>query len=139
MRTDRDYTITRYNTETGQYEFKHVHPLNECIDSINERFNDLIESNQSLQERLKEIQDEKWADDRLQQMREELERMRRDYYRGFPISDDEQKKIDQWMKNHTHPCGAIGGAHSYIFTPTSIGTVGKIKCMCGEEFTFVDL
>lgn len=139
MRTDSDYTITRYNTETGQYEFKHVHPLNECIDSINERFNDLIESNQSLQKRLKEIQDDKWADDRLQQMREELERMRREYYRGFPISDDEQKKIDQWMKNHTHPCGAIGGAHSYIFTPTSIGTVGKIKCICGEEFTFVDL
>lgn len=139
MRTDRDYTITRYNTETGQYEFKHVHPLNECIDSINERFNDLIESNHSLQEKLKEIQDEKWTDDRLQQMREELERMRRDYYRGFPISDDEQKKIDQWMKNHAHPCGAIGGAHSYIFTPTSIGTVGKIKCVCGEEFTFVDL
>ena len=35
--------------------------------------------------------------------------------------------------------GAIGGGMTYIFTPTSIGTVCKVKCSCGEEFCFREL
>ena len=139
MKPNSTYTIMRYNSEKGDYEFTEVHPLDESLNSLKERFNDLVESNQSLQEKLKEIKDEKWADKRLQEMNEELEKMRREYYRGFPIRDEEQKKIDEWLVNHHHYGGAIGGTRTYEFSPTSIGTIGKIKCMCGEEFTFVDL
>ena len=139
MKLDNTYTIMRYNSENGDYEFTKVRPLDESFNSIKERFNGLVESNQSLQEKLKEIQDEKWTDKRLQEMNEELEKMRREYYRGFPIRDEERKKIDEWLVNHRHYGGAIGGSHTYEFSPTSIGTIGKIKCMCGEEFIFVDL
>ena len=139
MKPNSTYTVVRYDSEKGDYEFVEVHPLDESLSSIKERFNDLVESNQSLQEKLQEIKDEKWADKRLQEMNEKLEKMRREYYRGFPISDEEQKKIDEWLVNHRHYGGAIGGSHTYEFNPTSIGTFGKIKCMCGEEFTFVDL
>lgn len=53
----------------------------------------------------------------------------------------------EWIKKHnlkkhgseTVYCGAIGGGMTYIFTPTSIGTVGKIRCSCGEEFCFRNL
>ena len=139
MKLDNTYAVMRYNPEKGDYEFTEVHPLDESLNSLKERFNDLVESNRSLQEKLKEIKDEKWADKKLQEMNEQLEKMRREYYRGFPIRDEERKKIDEWLVNHRHYGGAIGGSHTYEFSPTSIGTIGKIKCMCGEEFTFVDL
>lgn len=35
--------------------------------------------------------------------------------------------------------GAIGGSYSYTFTPTSLGTVGEIKCTCGDKFCFREL
>lgn len=139
MKPNSTYTIMRYNPENGDYEFTEIHPLDESLNSLKERFNDLVESNQSLQEKLQEIKDEKWADKRLQEMNEKLEKMRREYYRGFPICYEEQKKIDEWLVNHRHYGGAIGGSHTYEFSPTSIGTIGKIKCMCGEEFTFINL
>ena len=33
----------------------------------------------------------------------------------------------------------VGGKYIYKFVPTSIGTIGKVVCSCGEEFTFQDL
>ena len=35
--------------------------------------------------------------------------------------------------------GAIGGKYKYIFVPTSIGTVGSIKCSCGGDILFSEL
>lgn len=63
------------------------------------------------------------------------------------ILQEENKIITEWIKKHnlkkhgseTVYCGAIGGGMTYIFTPTSIGTVGKIRCSCGEEFCFRNL
>ena len=34
--------------------------------------------------------------------------------------------------------GTIGGSYHYEFIPTSIGTIGKVVCNCGEEFVFCD-
>ena len=75
--------------------------------------------------------------------------MKEDYWRGFPISEDEKKLIDDWKERHeaeVHEVitldqklkrgGCIGGNYSYHFTPTSIGVSGKIKCSCGAEFEF---
>lgn len=135
-RVNTSYSVSRYNEETGDFEFHHVHPLDESIDSIKERFTDLIESNQSLQKRLRELEDEKWADNAIQEMKTKYDQMMKDYYRGFPISEKEQAIIDAWMKDHIHPSGAIGGGHTYCFTPTGIGTFGEVRCSCGATLTF---
>ena len=59
---------------------------------------------------------------------------------SFTISDDEHSDISQWIEKHKDICkmpSAIGGQFAYIFTPTSIGDLGKIKCNhCGESYTF---
>jgi hypothetical protein len=34
--------------------------------------------------------------------------------------------------------GASGGATSYQFTPTSLGTILKVKCECGKEDDLTD-
>lgn len=100
-----------------------------------------------LRGRIKELEDEHWKDNELQSMKEQYDEMKKDYYRGFPISKEEKEKINAWINKHEkekHPHsengfprgGAIGGCYSYIFVPTSIGVFGHIKCSCGEEFSF---
>lgn len=34
--------------------------------------------------------------------------------------------------------GAIGGAYTWEFTPTGLGTVTKVRCSCGEELDLTD-
>ena len=101
------------------------------------------EENDRLRNRNKELQDEHWKDETLQKMKTRLELVEDSARRGFPISEEESKKISQWKKNHIEQkhggqlrAGAIGGAFSYIFTPSSIGVFASCKCTCGEEFNF---
>lgn len=64
----------------------------------------------------------------------------------FEISYEEKKEIDKWRKQHEKEkhngssyAGAIGGRYKYEFQPTSIGDIGIIKCLCGDEFCFREL
>lgn len=72
-------------------------------------------------------------------MKDKLKIMSEEHYRGFPISAEAESQINEWKKNHRHNDGAIGGTFTYEFIPTSIGTIGTIKCACGDSFTFEDL
>ena len=106
-----------------------------------------------LEEENKKLKEEHFKDDELAKMKSKLETARKNLYRGFPISEDEDKKIEDWCNKHDvekHGLntlskklasgGCIGGRYSYHFVPTSIGTVGKVICgKCGESFTFQDL
>lgn len=92
-----------------------------------------------LEQKVKELEDEKWKDVELQ----ELKKKNEDYYRGFPISPDENEKLAHWQNEHTKNIhnavtleqvlrleGVSGGRWVYEFTPTAIGTFGS--CICGN-------
>jgi hypothetical protein len=92
-----------------------------------------------LEQKVKELEDEKWKDVELQ----ELKKKNEDYYRGFPISPDENEKLVHWQNEHTKNIhnavtleqvlrleGVSGGRWVYEFTPTAIGTFGS--CFCGS-------
>ena len=136
---NNSYSISSYGEKTGKTIFKTIHPLDESLDSIKTRFEELVQANQSLFGRLQELKQEKWADERLIEMKDKLKTMSEEYYRGFPISAESESRINEWKKNHRHSGGAIGGTFTYEFIPTSIGTIGTIKCACGDSFTFEDL
>lgn len=63
----------------------------------------------------------------------------------FKLLDDEEERATTWMKGHIPSCkyydkdrgiqyvGAMGGAFSYKFTPTSLGTIVSVECACGES------
>ena len=100
----------------------------------------------------RELYDEHYKDNELKQMLDEVNKMKDDYYRGFPISEEEDKNIKEWIDNHerdVHGCytledkinrgGCCGGTYTYEFVPTSIGTVGTVKCSCGAKFTFQEI
>ena len=80
---------------------------------------------------------------KIESLQDELRNIRR---YSFEITHEEYKAIEEWKKKHVEEkhngdsyAGAIGGRYKYIFVPTSIGTVGSIKCSCGETFCFSQL
>jgi hypothetical protein len=57
----------------------------------------------------------------------------------FWIDKDQAKRMSKFSNDH-RVCqrGAIGGAVTYSFTPTSLGEVVKVKCACGKELDVSD-
>lgn len=123
--------------------------LNEAFQTIQDNIERLKRDNQMLREENNKLHDEIYKDNELNKMKTELDNLKKEYYRGFPISEDEQKQIIEWRKKHeaeVHNCytlddrlrrgGTVGGGYTYEFIPTSIGIVGIIKCSCGAKFTF---
>lgn len=129
-----------------------VYELDKALKAIKLRHMHDMDSIERLKEENKRLKEEKYKDNELLLMKTKLEKMEQDYYRGFPISEEEQKSIIEWMNRHdeeAHGChstqdklkrgGSIGGIYKYEFIPTSIGTIGTIKCSCGASFTFQDM
>ena len=68
--------------------------------------------------------------------------------RTFTITDDQEARIKDWQENHEckfrnkewggRYVGAIGGADTYRFTPTSIGVIKSVECACGARLDFSD-
>lgn len=112
------------------------------FDSLNKRIKYLENEN-------KQLKDEAYSSSEMKTMKEELEQMEKDYYRGFPISEEENDKIQNWIHKHDEEKhhaknledrlkleGVSGGRFTYKFIPTTLGTIGYIRCSCGDEFCF---
>ena len=124
----------------------------EAFQTIQREINLLKYQNKRLSEENSRLKNENYKDEELSKMKTQLEKMQQDYYRGFPISEEEQKSIRKWMDKHDEEVhhtrtlgdklklgGCCGGRYTYKFIPTSIGTLGTVKCNCGAEFIFHDI
>ncbi len=58
--------------------------------------------------------------------------------KSFCLSDEQQKKYDDWHNDCDFDAGCIGGRITFEFTPTGLGTCLKIKCLCGEEIDLTE-
>ena len=146
----KTYEYSTNDPETGSW--CRVYELDEALRAIKVRNMHDQDRIRRLESENKKLKEENYKDEELTAMRVQLEAMRKDYYRGFLISEEEQKNIRNWMDKHdeeVHNChtledkikrdGCIGGTYKYEFVPTSIGTVGTVKCSCGAEFTFQEI
>lgn len=63
---------------------------------------------------------------------------------AFYLTKVQRDEVKEWSSKHNREkhmvseetvryAGAIGGAYTYEFTPTSIGVAVSVKCSCGEE------
>lgn len=122
-------------TEYKDGKHKRMIDFNECIESLcirnfdqNKRIKSLIEEN-------KRLKSEHYKDTELQNLQHKYDELKKDAYRGFPITEEESKRICEWaykheMQEHPRP------SYTYIFAPTALGLAGRIKCSCGAEFDF---
>lgn len=64
----------------------------------------------------------------------------------FVFNKEQQVKFHEWDEAHKKRCvngdpmnqGAIGGRLTFSFTPTSLGEIQKVRCVCGEEIDLTD-
>lgn len=131
------------------YQYYNTEKISEILDNIAANINIRDSSIKRLEEENKKLKTEAYKDSELAEMKEKYESMKKDLMRGFPISEKEEKRIEEWKKKHDKEVhgittldqrlragGCIGGRYKYTFITTSIGIIGSIKCNCGEEYTF---
>ena len=121
------------NLITG--EFKDIIGLYDAVDNIKSVIEETINYAQAVEEENKALKSDAWKDEQLRSMKKERDCMLKDYQRGFPISEDEQKRIRNWATRHRrlyHPTNGDskydGCSLIYEFRPTSLGTVGAVHC-----------
>jgi hypothetical protein len=72
-----------------------------------------------------------------------------DYKLCFGLYKEQSEAVSKWMKEHDQEkhipsgrsrrySGAIGGAYTFEFTKTSIGTCVHVRCSCGEAIDVSD-
>lgn len=118
--------------------------IKKTLQQVYDHYRSVCNRNDYLKKEIEKVKSEKYADEELSRLKSEYDRMKSDYYRGFPISEEEDKNIKEWIKNQQEKNpgigGAAGGRFTYKFTPTGLGTVGTIiDGFTGDEFTFQEL
>ena len=118
--------------------------IKKTLQQVYDHYRSACNRNDYLKKEIEKVKSEKYADEELSRLKSEYDRMKSDYYRGFPISEEEDKNIKEWIKNQQEKNpgsgGAAGGRFTYRFTPTGLGTVGTIiDGFTGDEFTFQEL
>lgn len=120
------------NVIDEEYSKDARHSLNQIKQSLyyyEDRITELEEENEHLK-------DEHYKDAEMADMKRQLASLQEAYYRGFPLTEEQERKINEWKKKHdtdehSNPCGyhgVSGGGFAYIFYPTAIGT--SIECHC---------
>ena len=114
------------------------------LQRIYDHYRSVVNRNEYLSKENERLKSEAYKNEELSEMKKRYDEMKADYDRGFPISEKEDNKINEWIKNmiEKHPAnsGAIGGRFHYEFICTSIGSVGTVvDSFTGEKFTFRDL
>lgn len=123
------------NVNVNELEYQSQNIVNDLI----ERLRQLELSVKNLKKENAKLKSEYYKDEQLSNMKDKLNRMEKEYYRGFPITENEKKQIDNFINKYIGNFGAIGGAFTYKFTPTSIGIAGEVIAPNGESFTFKEL
>ena len=123
------------NVNVNELEYQSQNIVNDLL----KRLRQLELSVENLKKENAELKSEHYKDEQLSNMKDKLNRMKKDYYRGFPISEEEEAQINKFQDKYRKYYGAIGGAFTYKFTPTSIGVIGEVIAPNSESLVFKDL
>lgn len=61
----------------------------------------------------------------------------------FTLTPKQVEKYEKWLEKKNKKSGevyvgAIGGAYSFVFIPTGLGTIEKVVCTDGSELDLTD-
>lgn len=132
-------------------EFINKKEFNKSVEGIIQTYTQLEEQVRLLRTKCNDLQaklNDQYANDKeIVRLKEVINKQNIELINGFGITKEENDAIAEWESKHnlekhgseTVYYGAAGGGMTYIFIPTGIGIIGKVRCSCGEEFCFKDL
>lgn len=86
----KTYEYSTGDPETGSW--CKVYELDKALRAIKVRNMNDIDRIRRLEEENKKLKEENYKDEEMAAMKAKLDKMQEDYYRGFPISDEEKKE-----------------------------------------------
>lgn len=140
------------NNDIGLFEKMFDVNIDELLQKIKNAFDEKNKKIKILKNEIYELKDSHYRDRELSRLKTELDNTKQDLRRGFPITEYELNKINEWKRKHEEEVhgltieerlksqGCCGGVYEYRFIPTSIGVIGSIICSrCGDSFKFREL
>lgn len=128
--------------------FKSVkeYKTDELVDILTDLADYIVESEERRDKAIKQLEEFN-KDEEIVRLHKQIEQSRERAKNTitFSITPEQVEAIRAWKKEHeaeshggSEYAGAIGGRYTYEFTPTSIGTFGRIRCGCSAKFDFDD-
>ena len=111
----------------------------DCLSKLKNAHDEDMLTIKALTEQNEELKSEHYKDEEIQRLQQKIESMEKDLNRGFPISEEEQKKVDEWFVQHLKQKhnGNRKIDYTYRFGKTHLGVCGCVKCdKCEEIFYF---
>lgn len=130
-----------YNKETHQFENKDgiiwYNDVAKLAGQLVDQFERQERQIKHLQEENRKLKEGVWEKEEVARLKRDFEKMYVEHSLGFPITPEQNAKIKEWKKKYEgQHFGAIGGAFTYSFTPTGIGTFATITGPDGDKLEF---
>ena len=109
---------------------KMLQELSDKIELMQEDHDDLVES-------YRKLKDEKFKDEEIKRLKEELDFYQRNTL--VTLSDKQRENARRFQKEHYENCDTGMMSFKYTIIPTGIGNVVEIRCpKCGEILDLTD-
>lgn len=109
---------------------KMLQELSDKIELMQEDYDDLVES-------YRKLKDEKFKDEEIKRLKEELDFYQRNTL--VTLSDNQRESARRFQKEHYENCETGKVSFKYTIIPTGIGNVVEIRCpKCGEILDLTD-
>lgn len=105
--------------------------IKETLQELEDLIDILQEDKEDYRQAYLEVKDEKFKDEELTRLREEL-----DFYKKnslVTLSDEQMKRANKFIHEHYKKCDTGYKSFVYTITPTNVITVVELRCpVCGE-------
>lgn len=105
--------------------------IKETLKELEDLIDILQEDKEDYRQAYLEVKDEKFKDEELTRLREELEFYERNSL--ITLSDVQKKRVDEFIHEHYKKCDTGYKSFVYTVTPTNVITIVELRCpVCGE-------
>lgn len=119
--------------------FTNVQSVHDICEYLKAIFIKQAKENERLKEENEKLKSGIWKEEKMAELKDRYNKMEADYYRGFPITEEEKEKINKFINDKTTVKTKFGLGLHYEFTQTSLGTIGEVVTKLGERFIFREL
>lgn len=105
--------------------------IKETLKELETQIDILQEDKEDYRQAYLEVKDEKFKDEELERLREELDFYKRNSL--VTLSDEQMKRANEFMHEHYKKCDTGYRSFVYTITPTNVITIVELRCpVCGE-------